>query len=120
MLPSVKGKRTPKRNLKHGRKGVSKSDLVEAEDKGNSDIPSPEPTSVSKADELNSGEVSYQFLIFLYVCAGRLWSLDQMTYRHPIKKGLDGEVLGSAMFGCMSCVLIRKNLQLYLFTQGKC
>ncbi|XP_062162943.1 sister chromatid cohesion protein PDS5 homolog A [Alnus glutinosa] len=52
----VKGKRTPKKNLKHGRKGVSKSDLGEAEDRGNSDIPSPEPTSVSKADELNSGD----------------------------------------------------------------
>lgn len=83
MLPSVKGKRTPKRNLKHGRKGVSKSDMSEAEDKGNSDIPSPEPTSALKADELNSGEVSYQFLIINYVCASRLWSLDQMTYPPP-------------------------------------
>lgn len=57
-LFSVKGKRTQKRNLKHGHNDdISKSDLGEAEDKGNSDILNPEPTTTSKADEVNSGEV---------------------------------------------------------------
>ncbi|GMY36602.1 sister chromatid cohesion protein PDS5 homolog A isoform X4 [Fagus crenata] len=53
---TVKGKRTPKRNQKHGRKGILKSDVSEAEDKGNSDIPNPEPTTSSIADEMNSGD----------------------------------------------------------------
>lgn len=55
-IKNVKGKRTPKRNPKHGRKGVLKSDLGEAEDKGNFDMPNPEPTTSSKADEMNSDD----------------------------------------------------------------
>ncbi|XP_050288244.1 sister chromatid cohesion protein PDS5 homolog A isoform X1 [Quercus robur] len=55
-VKNVKGKRTPKRNPKHGRKGVLKSDLGEAEDKGNFDMPNPEPTTSSKADEMNSDD----------------------------------------------------------------
>ncbi|KAG6641941.1 sister chromatid cohesion protein PDS5 homolog B-like [Carya illinoinensis] len=55
-IKTVKGKRTPKRNLKRGQKDISKSDLGEAEDKGHSDILNPEPTTTSKADEMNSGD----------------------------------------------------------------
>ncbi|KAL4628077.1 hypothetical protein ACB092_05G210600 [Castanea dentata] len=64
-IKNVKGKRTPKRNPKHGRKGVLKSDLGEAEDKGNSDMPNPEPTTSSKADEMNSGENVKSCLLYL-------------------------------------------------------
>lgn len=63
MFSSVKGKRTQKRNLKHGPKKESKSDLGEAEDKGNSEISNPEHTTTPRADEINSGEISSQFLM---------------------------------------------------------
>ncbi|XP_035545747.1 sister chromatid cohesion protein PDS5 homolog A isoform X2 [Juglans regia] len=55
-IKNVKGKRTPKRNLKHVLKGASKSDLGEAEDKGDSDISNPEPATTSKANEMNAGD----------------------------------------------------------------
>ncbi|XP_042945591.1 sister chromatid cohesion protein PDS5 homolog B isoform X3 [Carya illinoinensis] len=55
-IKNVKGKRTPKRNLKQVLKGASKRDLGEAEDKGDSDISNPEPATTSKTYEMNSGD----------------------------------------------------------------
>ncbi|KAF3451892.1 hypothetical protein FNV43_RR07988 [Rhamnella rubrinervis] len=45
----VKGKRTPKKDLKHGQKGVSRSG-----DKGSSHVLNVEPITVSKVDKMNS------------------------------------------------------------------
>ncbi|KAA8519226.1 hypothetical protein F0562_013482 [Nyssa sinensis] len=51
----VRGKRTPRKNLKHGQKGVSKNKtstvFCEVESKG-----SPEPAALSKDDDMNSGD----------------------------------------------------------------
>ena len=52
----VKGKRTPKKDLKRGQKGVSRSG-----DKGSSDVLNVEPITVSKVDKMSSGKASHQF-----------------------------------------------------------
>ncbi|KAK9267394.1 hypothetical protein L1049_009819 [Liquidambar formosana] len=49
----VKGKRTPKKNMKHGQNAVSERNFCEAESRGSSDVSDPEPT---KVDDMNSGE----------------------------------------------------------------
>lgn len=51
----VKGKRTPKKDLKHGQKGVSRS-----RDKGISRALNLEDTTGSKVDEMNSGKMLHQ------------------------------------------------------------
>lgn len=66
--------------MKRGQKDISKSDLGEAEDKGHSDILNPEPTTTSKADEMNSGDVSHLILVSKY----EVWT-----------EGVEGNVLGS-------------------------
>ncbi|KAF5742835.1 sister chromatid cohesion protein PDS5 A isoform X1 [Tripterygium wilfordii] len=53
----VKGKRTPKKNLKHGQKSASKSNFSEAKDKGDSDLSNPEPSPSSKSDYVKSGDM---------------------------------------------------------------
>lgn len=51
-----KGKRTPKKVSKQGRKGASKSNNYELEEKESSDVSDLEPTMKSKVDEMNSGK----------------------------------------------------------------
>ncbi|XP_038690339.1 sister chromatid cohesion protein PDS5 homolog A-like isoform X1 [Tripterygium wilfordii] len=52
----VKGKRTPKKNLKRLQKGASKSDFSEAEAKGDSDFSNSEPSPSLKSDHVKSGD----------------------------------------------------------------
>ncbi|KAM6585541.1 hypothetical protein CsatB_012543 [Cannabis sativa] len=52
----AKGKRTPKKALKHGKKGASKGNHLETEDKESSDVSNLEPSRTSEVeDEMNSG-----------------------------------------------------------------
>lgn len=54
-IKTDKGKRTPKKVSKQGRKGASKSNNYESEEKESSDVSDLEPTMKSKVDEMNSG-----------------------------------------------------------------
>ncbi|XP_062088082.1 sister chromatid cohesion protein PDS5 homolog A [Humulus lupulus] len=55
-IKPAKGKRTPKKVLKHGGKGVSKGNHYETEDKESSDVSNLEPSRTSEVeDEMNSG-----------------------------------------------------------------
>ena len=64
----VKGKRTPRRNLKHGLRGGLKSQtssgLLDADSRRSPDIPDPEPAEISKLDDMNSGENNIYLLIY--------------------------------------------------------
>ncbi|GFZ03348.1 binding protein [Actinidia rufa] len=56
----VRGKRTPRRNLKHGLRGGLKSQtssgLLDAYNSRSPGIPDPEPAVISKLDDMNSGD----------------------------------------------------------------
>ncbi|XP_057513185.1 sister chromatid cohesion protein PDS5 homolog A-like isoform X2 [Actinidia eriantha] len=56
----VRGKRTPRRNLKHGLRGGLKiqtsSGLLDADNSRSPGIPDPEPAEISKLDDMNSGD----------------------------------------------------------------
>uniref|UniRef100_A0A5B7AN91 Sister chromatid cohesion protein PDS5 B n=2 Tax=Davidia involucrata TaxID=16924 RepID=A0A5B7AN91_DAVIN len=56
----VRGKRTPRKNLKHGQKGVSKNktstELCKAESRGSPDASDPQTAALSKDDDTNSGD----------------------------------------------------------------
>ncbi|KAA8537266.1 hypothetical protein F0562_027047 [Nyssa sinensis] len=56
----VRGKRTPRKNLKHGQKGVSKNrtytEFCKAESRGSADVSDPEPAALFKDDDMSSGD----------------------------------------------------------------
>ncbi|PON57633.1 Coatomer beta subunit [Parasponia andersonii] len=54
-IKAVKGKRTPKKVMKNGRKGASKRNHSETEEKESSDVSNLEPSRISEVDEMNSG-----------------------------------------------------------------
>lgn len=58
----TKGKRTPKKNLKHGQNGASKFKFPDAGEKGSSDISNPGISKRSNVyDEVDSGKTCFLF-----------------------------------------------------------
>ena len=58
----VRGKRTPRKNLKHvekaGLESKAATEFCEVESRGSSDVSNPEPNAMSKVEDVNSGELS--------------------------------------------------------------
>lgn len=58
----VRGKRTPRKNLKHvekaGLESNTATEFCEVESRGSSDVSNPEPNAMSKVEDMNSGELS--------------------------------------------------------------